>query len=127
MAPLVLIIDDSELILQMLDMICQGAGYRTVTCDSFDQVDDVVANETPVVVVSDLNLPGLGERDPVAALRAITQLEAVPVIIVSGMDSDELDEIAERIGASAAISKDGGMPVVQSELPKLLAELTPSA
>lgn len=124
MKPLVLIIDDSELILQMLDMVCQAAGYRTVTCNRFSQVDEVVADEAPAVVVSDLNLPGLGERDPVAALHAITQLQSVPVIIVSGMEAGELDKIAERIGASAAISKDGGMPVVQAELPKLLGELT---
>ncbi|QDG51651.1 response regulator [Persicimonas caeni] len=126
MKPLVLIIDDSELILQMLDMVCQQAGYRTITCNSFSQVDEVVLDEAPAVVVSDLNLPGLGERDPVAALHAITQLESVPVIIVSGIEAAELEETAERIGAAGAISKDGGMPVVQAELPKLLAELSGS-
>ncbi len=124
MKPLVLIIDDSELILQMLDMVCQQAGYRTITCDRFSQVDEVVVDEAPSVVVSDLNLPDLGGRDPVAALHAITQLQSVPVIIVSGLDADELNETAERIGAAGAISKEGGMPVVQSELPKLLGELS---
>jgi chemosensory pili system protein ChpA (sensor histidine kinase/response regulator) len=120
MKPLILIIDDSELILQMLDMVCQQAGYRTVTCNAFSQVDDIVADETPAVVVSDLNLPGLGERDIVAALRSITQLQSVPIVLVSGLEADELAETAERLGADAAISKEGGMPAVQGELPGLL-------
>ena len=124
MNPLVLIIDDSELILQMLDMICQQAGYRTITANSFSQVDEIVADEAPVVVVSDLNLPDLGGRDPVAALHGMTQLQSVPVIIISGIDDAEIQATAERIGAAGAISKEGGMPVVQSELPKLLAQFS---
>lgn len=121
---MVLIIDDSELILQMLDMVCQQAGYRTVTCNQFSAVPEAVQGEAPAVVVSDLNLPGLGERDVVSALRSIDALREVPVILVSGIDADELDATAERLGADGAISKESGMPAVQAELPPMLERLT---
>jgi DNA-binding response OmpR family regulator len=123
MKPLVLIIDDSELILQMLDMVCQQAGYRTLTCDSFGAVAEAITEEAPAVVVSDLNLPDLAADNPVAALHEHERLAATPVIIVSGTDADALDAIAERIGAAGAISKDAGMPGIQSQLPALLGEL----
>lgn len=124
MNPLVLIIDDSELILQMLDMVCQQAGYRTVTCNRFDAVPEAVQGEAPAAVVSDLNLPELGDRDVVGALRAIDALREVPVILVSGVGPDELDATAERLGADGAVSKEAGMPAVQAQLPAMLERLT---
>ncbi|MFW5966962.1 MAG: response regulator [Persicimonas sp.] len=124
MKPLVLIIDDSELILQMIEMVCQQSGYRTITCERFADVPRAVEKEGPQVVVSDLNLPGLGERDVVAALRSVDALREVPIVLVSGMDADELEETAERLGADGAISKEEGMPAVQGKLPDILEDLT---
>lgn len=123
MKPLVLIIDDSELILQMLDMVCQQAGYRTATCDGFAKVADTVAAEAPAVIISDLNLPDLDGGDPVAALHAIDALADTPVVIISGMEPDALDARAQAIGADGAISKEAGMPAVQAKLPGLLEKL----
>ncbi len=123
MNPLVLIIDDSELILQMLDMVCQAAGFRTVTCERIDKVVDVTSAELPDVIISDLNLPDLDGDDPVVVLHSIPGLDATPVVIVSGMAPDELDARAHEIGAAGAISKEAGMPAMQAQLPDLLAAL----
>ena len=123
MKPLVLIVDDSELILQMLDMVCQQAGYRTATATSFGQVEALVSDETPSVIVTDLNLPDLDGQDAVGALHSIDRLTGIPTLVVSGMDADQLDQKADEIGADAAISKDGGMPAVQGQLPGLLEKL----
>lgn len=123
MKPLILIIDDSELILQMLTMICEQAGYRAVTCPDFSAVAPAVQAEVPAVILSDLNLPDLGGRDPVSALRAIDGLAATPIVLISGIDPEELRQKAESLGADGAISKEIGMPGMMSALPPMIADL----
>lgn len=121
MTPLVLIVDDSELLLQMLQMVCEGAGYRAACAESVAQAAALVSAEAPAAILSDLNLPDT--PDPVAALRAVPGLSATPIILISGQDQGQLDAIAVTRGAQGAISKDAGLPGMMMALPPLLERL----
>ncbi|MEZ4459416.1 MAG: response regulator [bacterium] len=113
----VLILDDSELILQMLEMVCVGAGYTVQTATSFSAACETVSRETPAVIVSDVHLPDLA-TDPVTAFRG-AGCES-PVILVSGRPQAELDELAASLGAKGAVSKDAGMMGMAQTLPALI-------
>ncbi len=120
----VLIIDDSELILDMLEMVCSQAGYEVTTTDTFASVPGIVSRETPDVILSDLNMPDMKiENDPVESLRE-QGIEGIAVVIISGRPQDELDKRAAAIDAQGAVSKDAGMMGMASILPDLLAKLT---
>ncbi|MGM0556125.1 MAG: response regulator [Myxococcota bacterium] len=123
MSQTVLIIDDSALVLQMLEMVCQEAGYETIACSSFADVRAELTTESPDIIITDLNMPGLEGRDPVSALRADFDLEGVPIIVVSGLEADELQTRAAEIGANGFASKDEGMPGLQKALPEMLQRL----
>lgn len=116
----VLILDDSELILQMLEMVCVGAGYTVQTATSFAAARDIVSRETPAVIVSDLQLPDL-DTDPVSAFRE-AGCES-PVILVSGRPQAELDALAASLGAKGAVSKDAGMMGMAQTLPSLIGPI----
>lgn len=119
----VLIVDDSPLILDMLEMVCSNAGFDVVTCEAFDELSEVVSRETPDVIVSDLNMPGMPlEDDPVASLAAMVE-SVPPIVIVSGRPQAELDSHAKAIGAKGSVSKDAGMMGMASILPDLLKSL----
>ncbi len=122
--PLVFILDDSELVLSMLQMVCSQLGYETTTAQSFGEVEEVVTDNPPDFVLSDLNLPDAPDKDPVSALRKISTLQNIPIILVSGMDQAELDKIAAERGAQGAISKDAGLPGMMAQLEPLLKELS---
>ena len=114
----VLIVDDSELILQMLSMVVSGAGHEVVTAVAWSDAVSAFQAQAPDVVVTDLNLPD--QPDPLAALA---ELGAVPVIIVSGRPQAELDDLARQRGAAGAVSKDAGLPGLAAALPALLSTL----
>jgi CheY-like chemotaxis protein len=120
----VLIIDDSALVLQMLEMVCQDAGFETVACSSYADARAETVTESPDIIVTDLNMPGLDGRDPVSALRADLEIEGIPIVVVSGLDPDELEQRASEIGADGFASKDEGMPGLQRVLPDMLDRLT---
>ncbi len=123
--PLILILDDSELVASMLEMICGQLGYRTSTALLFEQVQPLIVQERPSVILSDVNLPDLPADDPVSALRAIPALADIPIILISGQSQDALDALATARGAQAAVSKDAGLPGMAAALAPTLARLAP--
>ena len=116
--PSVLIIDDSELILQMLEMVCQQAGFETTTATNFTGARSALEGRRFDAVITDLNMPDVS--DPVAEVRAICD---VPVVIVSGQAQADLDVIAAEQGAAGAVSKDAGMMGMATALPALLTSI----
>jgi CheY-like chemotaxis protein len=118
----ILIVDDSELILSMLEMICTQLGHATLKASDMTSVPAIVASQTPDVIISDLNLPDV--QDPITALRQLPQLAQTPIIIVSGTPQAELDALAARRGAQGAISKDAGLPGMMMQLGPLLDALS---
>lgn len=117
--PRVLIVDDSELILQMLTMVVTSAGHHVETAADWAQAQARYAASAPDVVVTDLNLPDVG--DPVAAFA---QLGAAPVIVVSGRPQAELDGLVETGSVVGAVSKDAGLPGLARVLPDLIRAAT---
>lgn len=121
MSKTILIVDDSELILSMLEMICTQLGHVTLKSCDMTSVPALVSSQTPDVIISDLNLPDV--QDPIAALRQLPQLSQTPIIIVSGTPQAELDALAVQRGAQGAISKDAGLPGMMMQLGPLLDAL----
>ena len=114
----VLVVDDSELILQMLQMVVDQAGHETVIADCWAAGEAAYRSAPPDIVVTDLNLPDAD--DPVGGFIA---LGAAPVVIVSGRPQAELDELATERGAAGAVSKDAGMMGMMATLQPLLGRL----
>lgn len=123
MSKLILIMDDSELIVSMLEMICAQLEYRTISALAFDQVPGLLSTHQPDVILSDLNMPDVPDNDPVAALRNLPSLADTPIIVISGVDQAELDRVAQARGAQGAISKDAGLPGMMMQLGPLLSSL----
>ena len=121
MATTILIVDDSELIVSMLSMVCQQLGYNPTSASALDDIAPLIASSPPGAILCDLNIPGIS--DPVAALRAFPSLQDTPIILISGTPQEKLDQIAEERGADAAISKDGGMPAIMTMLGPTLSIL----
>lgn len=114
----VLIVDDSELILQMLQMVCEQAGFTTVTATNISDAHAALRAHPIEVVVTDLNMPD--SDDPVAEIQSACDL---PIIVVSGQPQADLDQIAAEKGAAGAVSKDSGMMGMAQVLPELLRNL----
>lgn len=118
----VLIIEDSPLIVQMLTMVCEGAGHTVTSTEKFSGVAALLA-DSPEVIITDLNLPDVPGGDALSALKGLDEFGDTPIIIISGRPVEELEEIAQKSGAQGALSKDDGMPVISGKLPGMIDSL----
>jgi NarL family two-component system response regulator YdfI len=83
--------------------------------ESGAQVLPVALQTKPDLVLLDLSMPGIDGLRCIQLLRE--RMPSVKIVVLSGIDSDQMAEEALRLGASAFISK----RVDPQELPKALA------
>lgn len=95
MSSSVLIVDDEEYVRDSLAEVLRAEGYETRTAASVAQALDVVKEDLPRVVLTDLRMPNASGIDLLQELRAIG-CEA-PVIMITGVGS-----IAEAVSAMKA-------------------------
>jgi CheY-like chemotaxis protein len=103
--PRVLVIDDDEIVREvMCDLL------RTRGCEVFDSgsaigVTRTVGEQNIDVVVLDVMMPGLSGDKLAKLLRENPRMPMLTIVLVSGTDSSNLEEIAMNVKADAVVSK----------------------
>jgi len=101
----VLVIDDSPVALQIMSEAISKRGHDVSTLPTAIGSTQVILRNDINVVVIDVNLPSM-QGDRLAALfRSNPRLKTLAVVLVSGIDHDELSRLAEAAGADAVVSK----------------------
>jgi DNA-binding response OmpR family regulator len=87
----ILIVEDSEDILDLMEYTLTKEGYDVITCIDTSNVRDVLNEEDVALILMDRNLPGIEGSRYISTLRADGYNQ--PVIYVSAKDSS--DDIVE--------------------------------
>ncbi len=114
----ILIIDDDGIVRDALSVFLTRDGHEVVSVA--DGPGGVLAfkSASPDVVILDRDLPGMSGSGVFAAIRNVSA--AVPILILSGFDAPEDVDSYMRGGASAFLSKGGGLSPVLAEIDRLL-------
>jgi two-component system, chemotaxis family, sensor kinase CheA len=101
----VLIAEDSITARTLLKNILDAAGYVTVT--AVDGIDALTQLRTHGIdlVVSDVDMPRMNGFELTAKIRSLREFDALPVVLVTSLDSREDRERGIEVGASAYIVK----------------------
>ncbi len=105
--PKVVVIDDSEVVLEFTRGALEGAGFDVVTHDRPGGCVALILHEKPDLVLMDVNMPGLA-GDTVAGVLAKAQPTRETVILLySSLSADALRAKAAAAGAHGFIQKTG--------------------
>lgn len=111
-----MVIDDDEDLREALVMALEGEGWTAIAGGTFDEVAHELAEKRPCALVVDLHLAGQDAADVITWVREAAG-SPIPAVLASG--AQDIDRLAERIGANAAILK----PFTVGELIALLRPL----
>ncbi len=101
----ILVVEDSITSRTLIRNILEFAGYRVMTAvDGIDALT-VLRTEPFDLVVSDVEMPRMNGFDLTARIRADKKLAALPVILVTALESREDKERGIDVGANAYIVK----------------------
>ena len=113
-------IDDEDLIRMLLTHALQGQGHDVIVAADGDAGLTAVADATPDLIITDLNMPGMSGWDVLATLKAGTDTVALSVIALSGNASDEDRQKGAAAGFSGFVGKPLDMAQLLAEIAKVL-------
>jgi CheY-like chemotaxis protein len=96
--PKVVVIDDTDEILDLIEAVLDEEGFQVVRCPDASAALDTVAAERPALVIADLRMTGVHRWELVDALVADPRTGRTPIIVCSGAAS-ELRDAQARVQA----------------------------
>lgn len=99
----ILICEDNKDILEITKTILEGKGYCVDTVTNTSQILKEVHAHEPELILMDLNLPGEGGKSITEQLKSNEETKDIPILLFSA--SDDISEIAAKIGADGFIPK----------------------
>jgi two-component system, chemotaxis family, chemotaxis protein CheY len=105
MAKMVLAVDDSASIRQMVAFTLKSAGYEvTEAVDGQDGLDKAKA-KTYNLILSDQNMPRMDGLTLIKSLRALPQYKTVPILMLTTESSDAMKQQGRAAGATGWLVK----------------------
>jgi len=112
----VLVVDDSETVVNFLRMILESQKYEVDTASDGNEGLAKAHQSLPDLIITDSIMPGMDGFSLLHALRADPATEAVPVIMLTSGDPHDPDHIVRDPQPNAFVKK-------SADLEPLLAEV----
>jgi chemosensory pili system protein ChpA (sensor histidine kinase/response regulator) len=116
-APMVMVVDDSLTVRRVTQRLLVREGYRVVLAkDGLDALERL-AEERPVVLLSDIEMPRMDGFDLVRNVRADPRLADLPVVMITSRIAQKHRDYAAELGVDHYLGK----PYSEEELLSLVA------
>jgi len=124
--PKIVVIDDSEIVLEVTKAALEGAGYDVVAHDRPAGCVALILHEKPDLVLMDVNMPGLGGDTIVSVLGKAAPTSDTVVLLHSSLPAEVLRAKATTAGAHGFIQKSGDLFGLVREINRWLKRLNSS-
>jgi CheY-like chemotaxis protein len=118
--PKIVVIDDSEIVLEVTQSALEGAGYDVVTHDRPAGCVALILHEKPDLVLMDVNMPGLGGDTIVGVLARAQPTGETVVLLHSSLSAEVLRGKAAAAGAHGFLQKSGDLFALVREVNRWL-------
>ncbi|MBX3711559.1 MAG: response regulator [Lysobacter sp.] len=108
----ILVADDQPTNRVVLQRLLEKAGHRILFAEDGEQVLDVLAGETPDLVLLDLHMPGLSGLEVIRQARVMQagHTRRTPIVVLSADATVESMREADRAGARTYLTKPISVP-----------------
>ncbi len=120
--PRVLIVDDSLSVLKVAERMLAQAGFEVATAKSGTEALQRLPDERPDVIVSDVLMPDKTGYEVCIFVRSHPALADIPVLLISGILSDEVARQAETCRADGILKKPFQGSTLQDRVLELIAK-----
>ena len=105
MSMTVLTVDDSRTMREMLRLALSDAGFRVVQAEDGIHGLEVLAAESPQVIVTDINMPRMDGFGFIEEVRSDARHRAIPILVLTTENDAEKKNRARMAGATGWIIK----------------------
>ena len=103
--PLILVVEDDHDIGRIVSLTLQMEGYAILLADNAIAALAVITDYPPVLIISDVMMPGLSGLELLAVLKAEQQTANIPVLMISALVADSDVQAGHTAGAQHYLKK----------------------
>jgi DNA-binding response OmpR family regulator len=115
----VLVVDDDPSLRELISLVVGSGGHRPLRAESVPRALELLDRERVDLVVTDLNMPGLGGLDLLAELSS--RASPPPALVVSGCRDEATVRAATLLGALAVLEKPFSLKELRAAVDDALA------
>jgi twitching motility two-component system response regulator PilH len=119
----VLVLDDSEISLEMGRFVLEERGYEVATATNLEEFQRRLEHFRPDLLLTDHVMPEISGAELVARLKRDLETERIPVILFSSKPEAELRKLATESGADGWLSKAEGIEKLGEMVDALVDEI----
>jgi len=101
----ILVIDDEESILDVIRRILEWNGYEVVAADDGSRGFATAQRQSPDAIILDLMMPIMDGFAVLEALRCHERTAGVPVLVLTAMEAEGLEDRCHELGAKSYMQK----------------------
>jgi len=101
----VVIVDDDKEVQEIVTFALSRSGFEVAVASNGQQLQDVLATNTPDLIILDVMMPGLDGYQIFDSLRKNAATQYVPVIIMTAHAENIYERISLDLGAAVHITK----------------------
>lgn len=115
----VLVVDDAPELLLLLGKLVRRMGYQVTTAPSVGRALEIVREQHIDLLITDWAMPEANGGDLIATLKQDARWRTLPVVVLTGHDTDTERRDAQRAGCDRFLVK----PVMRDELQRVITEM----
>jgi chemosensory pili system protein ChpA (sensor histidine kinase/response regulator) len=101
----VLVVDDALSVRRSMEQLLEDAGYEVVTAADGFLALEVLRNQPPMIVLTDLEMPNLNGLELTKRVRELPQFMGLPVVMITSRASDKHRDMAMEVGVDLYLTK----------------------
>ncbi len=121
----ILICEDDEAILEMIKIMLENGGYQVKPLSNGKSIERKVKEYLPDLILIDIWMPGINGKEVIKLLKRDQSIQKIPVIIISAISEDEINQIIKELGAQGFLSKPFDMTDLLATVKKYTSKRLP--
>ena len=119
----ILIIDDSEITLAMEKSVLEARGYEVEAASTLQQFEALLKTFRPNLILTDIHMPEAKGTDICRTLKNEYGTADIPIVLFSSLNDEELEKLAEQVGADGFLSKANGLEALGEKVDELVSSI----
>lgn len=119
----ILLIDDSEITLQMEKAVLEQRGYEVQATTTLVEFERLLKDFKPDLILTDIHMPEARGTDICRTLKNEYQTQDIPIVLFSSLNDDELADLAQQVGADGFLSKAHGLDALGEKVDELVESI----
>ncbi len=116
----ILLIDDSEITIQMEKAVLEQRGYEVAATTTLGEFERLLTDFKPDLILTDIHMPEARGTDICRTLKNEYRTQDIPIVLFSSLNDDELAELAQQVGADGFLSKAHGLDALGDRVDELV-------